>query len=95
LSDKSGPKPAALLQMALKAWTEPFADRIVRFQVLRMEDSALVWAAAGHTGDGGDSASLPNLALAMPRPRGGASATKVVPGAGCDAAANMAERLSR
>ncbi len=83
--------------MKLEAFTEDVADLKVRYSVLHMNGSAMVWADGVSTGMAGKRGSIPSLALSMPARSAGAapSTATVLPGAGAQESRALSEMLTR
>lgn len=83
--------------MRLVGFTEELADLRVRYMVLHMDRSAMVWADAVSPGSTGKTGSLPSLALSMPprSPTCVPSTAAVLPGAGSVESRALAESLTR
>lgn len=83
--------------MRLVAFTEQLADLRVRYSVLHMNSSAMVWADAVSPSSASKTGALPSLVLSMPsRSSGGNPSTAtVLPGQGSTVSKAMAEGLTR
>lgn len=81
-------------KMRLVAFTEDIADIKVRFSILHLDGSAMVWASSS------DSANLSSLALSMPtninfNTQDGPSTTTVLPGGNSLPSKALSDALSR
>lgn len=83
--------------MKLVAFTENVADLRVRYSVLHLDGSAVVWADAESAALPAKTGSLPSLALAVPAHVAGADprAADVLPGPGSLASRELAAMLTR
>lgn len=87
--------------MEIRAWSEVICDELIRFQVIRLRDSVMVWACRGSLRGVVDASPFPTLAVAMPH-RSGAEydhgmppATTVLPGAGATVSEGISRRLCK
>lgn len=83
--------------MRLEAFTEDVADLKVRYSVLHMNGSAMVWADGVSTSMPGKRGTIPSLALSMPARVANTtpSTATILPGVGALESRALSEMLTR